>query len=49
VNDAGGHSHAFTTNSTGSNVAHQNMQPTLFGGSVFIFTGVFTAVPEMLG
>jgi microcystin-dependent protein len=49
VNDAGGHSHAFTTNSTGSNVAHQNMQPTLFGGSVFIFTGVFTAVPELLG
>lgn len=34
------HRHAFTTSTNGSGAAHNNMQPTLFGGNVFIFTGV---------
>jgi microcystin-dependent protein len=38
VNSSGDHTHAFTTLSTGSNAAHNNMQPTLFGGNVFIFS-----------
>ena len=29
-----------TTNSAGGNSTHNNMQPTLFAGSTFIFTGV---------
>lgn len=36
----GSHTHIFTTDITGSNVAHNIMQPTLFGGNVFIFSGV---------
>jgi microcystin-dependent protein len=42
-NGAGGHTHTFTTNSTGGGEAHNNMQPTLFIGNVFIFSGVPTA------
>jgi microcystin-dependent protein len=42
-NGGGGHVHAFTTNSTGGGLAHNNMQPTLFIGNVFIFSGVPTA------
>ena len=36
---AGSHSHTLNINSTGGNEAHNNMQPTLFGGNVFIFIG----------
>eukprot|EP00798_Chlamydomonas_sp_ICE-L_P029914 gene29914-biopygen11667 len=39
VSSAGNHAHAFTSGSTGLGQAHNNMQPTLFGGSVFVFTG----------
>eukprot|EP00798_Chlamydomonas_sp_ICE-L_P005425 gene5425-biopygen4622 len=39
VSAAGNHAHAFTSGSTGLGQAHNNMQPTLFGGSVFVFTG----------
>ena len=42
-NNAGGHTHAFTTDSTGGGLPHNNMQPTLFIGNVFIFSGVPTA------
>jgi microcystin-dependent protein len=40
VNAAGQHEHTFTTASTGGGAAHNNMQPTLFGANVFIFSGV---------
>jgi microcystin-dependent protein len=44
VADNGGtHTHGFTTNSTGGSDPHNNMQPTLFIGNVFIFSGVPTA------
>jgi len=33
---AGGHSHTFTTGNTGGNNSHNNMQPTLFVGNLFI-------------
>lgn len=33
----------YTTSSTGGGLAHNNMQPTLFIGNVFIFSGVPTA------
>lgn len=35
----GAHSHTFTTGSTGGGGAHNNMQPSLFIGSVLIFAG----------
>lgn len=38
----GEHSHTFTTNSTGGGGAHNNMQPTLFVGNMFIYSGVPT-------
>lgn len=41
IASGGDHTHVFTTNVTGSNYAHNIMQPTLFGGNVFIFSGVF--------
>lgn len=48
VADSVSHSHTFTTESAGSGQSHNNMQPTLFGGNVFIFTGVTTSVaPEI--
>ena len=44
VADNGGtHTHTFTTNNTGGGLPHNNMQPTLFIGNVFIFSGVPTA------
>jgi microcystin-dependent protein len=44
VADNGGtHTHTFTTDSTGGSDPHNNMQPTLFIGNVFIFSGVPTA------
>ena len=39
----GSHTHTFTTGSTGGGTAHPNMQPTLFAGNVFIFSGVIMA------
>jgi len=42
-NGGGGHTHTFTTNNTGGGLPHNNMQPTLFIGNVFIFSGVPTA------
>ena len=42
-NNAGGHTHTFTTAPTGGSQAHNNMQPTLFIGNVFIFSGVLAA------
>ena len=39
VDSNGAHSHVFTTGSTGGTLAHNNMQPTLFAGHVFIYTG----------
>jgi microcystin-dependent protein len=41
--NAGTHTHTFTTNNTGGGLPHNNMQPTLFIGNVFIFSGVPTA------
>lgn len=38
VVDNGLHTHTFTTNSAGTGGSHQNMQPTLFGGSLFILS-----------
>ena len=39
----GTHTHTFTTASTGGSDPHNNMQPTLFIGNVFIFSGVLAA------
>jgi microcystin-dependent protein len=41
ADNAGTHSHSIAPQ--GGNVAHNNMQPTLFIGNVFIFSGVPTA------
>jgi microcystin-dependent protein len=38
INNNGTHTHTFTSNSTGGGLSHSNMQPTLFGGNVFILT-----------
>jgi microcystin-dependent protein len=35
----GAHTHTFTTESTGGGQAHNNMQPTLYIGNMFIFAG----------
>ena len=49
-NNAGGHTHTFTTdtkttgitiNNNGGSNAHNNMQPTLFLGNLFIYSGKF--------
>lgn len=39
VNSNGDHSHSFITNVTGSGLAHNNMQPTVFIGNMFVFSG----------
>lgn len=39
VDSIGDHTHTFTTNSTGSGNAHNNMQPTAFASFVKIFAG----------
>lgn len=39
VQEAGSHSHAFTTGNAGSGLAHNNMQPTIFLGNMFVFSG----------
>ena len=41
--NAGTHTHTFTTSYQGSSDPHNNMQPTLFIGNVFIFSGVLAA------
>jgi microcystin-dependent protein len=33
------HRHSFTTNNTGGSLPHQNIQPTLFIGNTFIYSG----------
>jgi len=43
VAGSGSHTHTFTTSYQGSSDPHNNMQPTLFIGNVFIFSGVPTA------
>jgi microcystin-dependent protein len=40
VNTGGLHSHTFTSNPTGGTQPHNNMQPTLFMGNMFIYNGV---------
>lgn len=35
----GNHAHTFTSATSGSSAAHNNMQPTLFAGCVFIYAG----------
>jgi len=40
VAGSGSHTHTFTTDSTGGGLPHNNMQPTLFIGNVFIFSGI---------
>lgn len=42
VNSAGSHVHTFTTNATGGSGPHNNMQPTLFGGNMFILSKPLT-------
>jgi microcystin-dependent protein len=39
ADDTGSHTHTFTTDPTGGGLAHNNMQPTLFIGNVFIYAG----------
>jgi microcystin-dependent protein len=46
VNNAGVHTHTFTTNVTGSNVPINIMQPTLYAGNMFIYSGV-SVVPAV--
>lgn len=36
INEAGSHTHTFTSNTTGNSQPHNNMQPTIFIGNVFI-------------
>jgi microcystin-dependent protein len=38
TSSSGSHTHTFTTENTGSSNPHNNMQPTLFGVSVLIFS-----------
>jgi microcystin-dependent protein len=40
VQTNGSHEHTFTTGSAGSGNAHNNMQPTMFGGNVFMYCGL---------
>jgi microcystin-dependent protein len=40
ISTDGAHTHTFTTDSTGDNDPHNNMQPTLFIGNMFIFAGI---------
>lgn len=39
INSNGAHTHTFTTSSTGGDEPHNNMQPTLFIGNMFIYSG----------
>jgi microcystin-dependent protein len=42
INSNGSHTHDFTTNATGGGESHNNMQPTLFGGNIFILSKSLT-------
>lgn len=44
IASAGAHSHNFTTQNTGGGLPHQNMQPTLFGGNIFILAKAWTSL-----
>jgi microcystin-dependent protein len=35
------HNHTFATSNTGLSNAHNNMQPTLFYGNMFVFSGIY--------
>ena len=37
INNSGNHVHTFTSNDTGGNNSHHNVQPTLYAGNIFIF------------
>lgn len=39
INSNGTHTHTFTTSNTGSNVFHNNIQPTIVIGNLFIYSG----------
>jgi len=39
INSNGAHSHSFSTTPAGGSNAHNNMQPTLFTGNLFMYTG----------
>jgi microcystin-dependent protein len=39
INSNGSHNHTFTTSNTGGSLPHNNMQPTLFIGNMFIYSG----------
>lgn len=41
INNNGDHVHTFTSGNTGGGLPHNNMQPTLFAGNVFIYSGIF--------
>lgn len=47
ISTDGSHHHDVTVNNTGNNLPHNNMQPTLFAGNVFILSKSFflTAYP----
>lgn len=42
INASGAHTHTFTTGSTGGDQPHNTIQPTLFMGNMFIYSGVPT-------
>lgn len=45
IQGAGAHSHSFTTDSTGAGMSHNIMQPTVFLGNMYIFSGtLFPAI-----
>ena len=38
INSNGAHTHTFSSNNTGGGQSHNNIQPTLFGGNVFVLS-----------
>ncbi len=42
INSSGAHTHTFTTNATGGDQPHNTIQPTLFMGNMFIYSGIPT-------
>ena len=49
VDSSGAHTHTFTTQSTGGGLAHNNMQPTLFGMNVLILSKIndYNSLPHL--
>lgn len=41
ISSDGLHTHTFTTGSTGGSQSHNNMQPTFFGGNIFMYSGYY--------